>query len=77
MKKYLFIAIISGFVTSCTNDSSEVLLPQNKKMETADFSDMEKDTIIITNTTNTTTNPDPDPDTGGQGGSTPIKPPTP
>ena len=77
MKKYLFIAIVSGFVTSCTNDSSEVLLPQNNRIETTDFSDIAKDTITITNTTNTTTNPDPDPDTGGQGGSTPIKPPTP
>lgn len=77
MKKYLFIAIVSGFITSCSNDSAEVLLPQNKKMETTDFSDMVKDGDTITIATTTTTNPDPDPDTGGQGGSTPIKPPTP
>ena len=75
MKRYFYIAIIAGFVASCTNDSAEEFLPQNKKIETADFSDMEKDSDTTANTTTSTTNPDPD--TGGQGGSTPIKPPKP
>lgn len=75
MKRYFYIAIISGFVTSCTNDNTEEFLPQNKKIETTDFSNMEKDsdTSAIANTTTSTTNPNPD--TGGQGGSIPIKPP--
>ena len=77
MKKYVCIAIIAGFVESCTNDSAEEFLPQNKKIETTDFSNMEKDsaTSALANTTTSTTNPNPD--TGGQGGSIPIKPPKP
>ncbi|WP_329804779.1 hypothetical protein [Flavobacterium facile] len=63
MKRVLYIAIIAGFVTSCTNDSAEEFLPQNKKIETSDFSSMEKDFDSL--------------DTGGQGGTTPIKPPKP
>ena len=63
MKKYLFIAIIAGFVTSCTNDSAEGFLPQNKKMETTNFSEMGKGGDSL--------------ETGGQGGSIPIKPPKP
>jgi hypothetical protein len=69
MKKHVLIAIIAGFVVSCTNDSAEEFLPQNKNIETTDFSDMEKEgDITATNSTS---------DTGGQGGSTPIKPPRP
>lgn len=63
MKKYLFIIIISGFVASCTNDSAEGFLPQNKKIETTDFSDMGKEGDSL--------------ETGGQGGTTPVKPPKP
>lgn len=65
MKRYFYIAIISGFVTSCTNDSAEEFSPENKKVETSDLSFMQKDddTLGI--------------DTGGQGGTTPVKPPKP
>ena len=63
MKKYVCIAIIAGFVESCTNDSAEEFLPQNKKIETSDFSVMEKNIDSL--------------DTGGQGGTTPVKPPQP
>lgn len=63
MKKYLFIIIISGFVASCTNDSTEGFLPQNKKVETSDFLQMGKNSDSL--------------ETGGQGGSIPIKPPKP
>lgn len=63
MKKYVLIVIIAGFVASCTNDSTEEFLPQNKKIETIDFSTMEKDNDSL--------------DTGGQGGTTPVKPPKP
>lgn len=65
MKKYVFIAIIAGFVTSCTNDSADGLLPQNKNIEQTDFSSLERDGDSIGI------------DTGGQGGSIPIKPPKP
>lgn len=63
MKKYVLIASIAGFVASCTNDSAEEFLPPNKKTTISNFSSMNKalDTL----------------DTGGQGGSTPIKPPQP
>ena len=61
MKRYIYIAIIAGFVASCTNDSVEDILPQNKNVENTNFSAMERDSL----------------DTGGQGGSTPVKPPTP
>lgn len=63
MKKYVLIVIIAGFVASCTNDSAEEFLPQNKNIGTPDFSAMEKNIDSL--------------DTGGQGGSTPIKPPQP
>jgi hypothetical protein len=63
MKRYFYIAIITGFVASCTNDNAEEFLPQNKKIEISDFSSMEKDNDSL--------------DTGGQGGTTPVKPPQP
>lgn len=72
MKKYVLIAIIAGFVASCTNDGAEEIIPQNKNIETTDFSDMQKDSDTTSNTATYTTT-----DTGGQGGSTPIKPPQP
>ena len=63
MKRYFYIAIIAGFVASCTNDSAEEFLPQNKKIETTEFSEMGKDGDSL--------------ETGGQGGTTPVKPPKP
>lgn len=63
MKKYFLIAIISGFVTSCTNESSDLSLQQTKNSETTNFSIMERDADSL--------------DTGGQGGTTPVKPPKP
>lgn len=67
MKKYIFIAIIAigGFTTSCTTDND---FPTSKKSEEVpefDYTLMQKDgdTIGID-----------EGDTGGQGGSTPIKP---
>jgi len=60
MKKYFYIAIIAGFVTSCTNDSAEELLNQSKETTSQEQSTTLRDTTSI--------------DTGGQGGSTPIKP---
>lgn len=64
MKKYFFIAIITGFVASCTNDNVEEFLPQNKEEVIFNQSTMLRDSTSID-------------DTGGQGGSTPIKPPKP
>lgn len=66
MKRYFYIAIIAGFVASCTNDSAEEFSPQNKKIETTDFSEMGKDDDGLDSL-----------DTGGQGGTTPVKPPKP
>ncbi len=43
MKRYFYIAIIAGFVASCTNDSAEEFLPQNKRIVTTDLSSMLKD----------------------------------
>lgn len=63
MKKYFFIAIITGFVTSCTNDSAEELLNQNRETISQEQSTTLRDTTSI--------------DTGGQGGTTPVKPPKP
>ena len=63
MKKYLFIAIIAGFVTSCTNDSVDGVVPQNIRIEKTDFSAMERNADSL--------------ETGGQGGTTPVKPPKP
>lgn len=63
MKKYFYIAIVAGFVASCTNDSGDVLLPKNKNIEQTDFSALERDADSL--------------DTGGQGGTTPVKPPKP
>lgn len=63
MKKYLFILIASGFVASCTNDHADSFSSQNKKIEMNDFSEMGKDEDSL--------------ETGGQGGTTPVKPPKP
>ena len=60
MKRYFYIAIIAGFVTSCTNDSAEELLIQSRETTSQEQSTTLRDTTSI--------------DTGGQGGSTPIKP---
>ena len=63
MKKYFYIAIIGGFVTSCSNDNTEEFLPQNKEEVTLEQSNMQRDSTTL--------------ETGGQGGTTPVKPPKP
>ncbi len=59
---FQFLDAVHANYKSCTNDSAEEFLPQNKKTETTDLSLMQKegDSIGL--------------DTGGQCGSTPIKP---
>lgn len=64
MKRYFYIAIIAGFVTSCTNDNAEGFVPQNKEeVITLEQATMQRDSTTL--------------ETGGQGGSTPVKPPKP
>lgn len=66
MKKYLFIAIIAigGLATSCTTDNENFETPKvNDVPKHVDYQDM----VIYADTTGII-------DTGGQGGSTPIKP---
>ena len=82
MKKYLVLAIITigSFTISCTTDND--IMPSSKlnvEPQKFDYSTVsrEGDSLLNNETvTNTTTNPEPgdDLDTGGQGGSTPIKP---
>lgn len=61
MKKYFFLAFVAivTFATSCTSENDTMQTSQN---QTIDYSFFQKsnDTLVI--------------DTGGQGGSTPIKP---
>lgn len=66
MKKYLFIAVIAigGFTTSCTTDND--VFPSSKansEVQEFDYTSMQKDLDTLD-----------DGDTGGQGGTTPIKP---
>lgn len=63
MKRFFYIGILAAFVASCTNDSIEDIIPQKKEAIKHNQSTMLRDSTSI--------------DTGGQGGSTPIKPPTP
>lgn len=67
MKKYLFTAIVAigGLVTSCTTDNDFPTSKTNSDVQQFDYSLVQKegDTIGIN-----------DGDTGGQGGTTPIKP---
>lgn len=67
MKKYIFIAIIAigSFTTSCTSDNDLFPTKGNSENQEFDYSLMQKesDTVGIN-----------EGDTGGQGGSTPIKP---
>jgi hypothetical protein len=63
MKRHFYIAIIAGFVTSCTNDNAEGFLPQNKEVVTLEHSTTQRDSTTL--------------ETGGQGGTTPVKPPKP
>ncbi|NHM01575.1 hypothetical protein [Flavobacterium difficile] len=63
MKRYFYIASIVGLVTSCTNDNTEGFLPKNKEDITLEQATMQRDSTAL--------------ETGGQGGSTPIKPPKP
>lgn len=65
MKKYIFIAIIAigGFTTSCTTDNDLFPTKVNSENQEFDYSLIQKDGDSIS-----------EGDTGGQGGSTPIKP---
>lgn len=65
MKKYIFVAIIaiSGFITSCTTDNDFPTSKKNHDVQEFDYTLMQKDGDTIG-----------EGDTGGQGGSTPIKP---
>lgn len=65
MKKYIFIAIIaiSGFTTSCTTDNDFPTSKTNPEVQEFDYSLVQKDGDSIG-----------EGDTGGQGGTTPIKP---
>lgn len=68
MKKYLFIAFValSSLTISCTTDKDFPTSNSNTKVQEFDNALMQKDGDSIG-----------EGDTGGQGGSTPIKPPKP
>lgn len=65
MKKYLFVAIVAigGLATSCTTDNDFPTSKTNSEVHEFDYSLVQKDGDSIG-----------EGDTGGQGGTTPIKP---
>ncbi|CAM3963211.1 hypothetical protein FLCU109888_11215 [Flavobacterium cucumis] len=65
MKKYLFLAIVAigGLATSCTTDNDFPTSKTNLELQEFDYTLMQKDGDTLD-----------EGDTGGQGGSTPIKP---
>jgi len=67
MKKYLFIAIaaIGGLATSCTTDNDFPTSKTNLEVQEFDYTLMQKDGDTLG---------EGEGDTGGQGGTTPIKP---
>ena len=68
MKKYLFIAIaaIGGLATSCTTDNDFPTSKTNPEVQEFDYTLMQKEGDTLG-----------EGDTGGQGGTTPVKPPKP
>lgn len=67
MKKYLFIAIlaIGGFTISCTTENDFPTSKTNIEVQEFDYTLMQKDGDTLNEGIG---------DTGGQGGTTPIKP---
>ncbi len=67
MKKYLFIAIVAigSLVTSCTADNDFPTSKTNPEVQEFDYALMQKDGDTLGESEG---------DTGGQGGTTPIKP---